>query len=241
MPHEIADMVNDMQILPTITTIIPGKWRDKVAEVKKLKLKEVAVFPTCLDRKERQELFALLKETDIERIHLVHLRSDMSPEELAFLVKVYQTKIFNIHTQREYPLLHDYGKYKKIIYIENVYEPFDEEEVKEFGGVCLDVSHLESDRLLRPDSYQHTVEFLKKYPPQYSHVAAVSKKPFLDENGYQRYGTHILTDLSELDYLKRYPLEFFGRAVAIELENTIEEQLKAKEYIYALIKNKGGR
>ena len=227
-----------MQILPTITTITPGAWREKLAEVKKFKLKEVCLFLTCLDKKQREEFYTLLKDTGVERVPFVHLRSDMSPEEVAFLVRVYQTKIFNTHTKREYAPLYDYGKYKKIIYIENVYELFDEEEVKEFGGVCLDLSHLESDRLLRPDSYQRVIEFLTKYPPQCSHAAAVRKKPFLDENGYQRYGSHTLTDLSELDYLKKYPLEFFGQMVAVELENTIEEQLKVKEYLSALIKNK---
>jgi len=230
-----------MQILPTITTITDSAWLKKVAEVKKLKLKEVCLFLTCLDKGQREKLYALLLETDLKRIPFVHLRSDMSPEELAFLVRVYQTKIFNVHTKKEYTPLHDYGKYKKIICIENVYQPFDEEEIKEFGGVCLDLSHLESDRLLRPDSYQRIIKFLKKYPPECSHVAAVRKKPFLDENGYQRYSTHTLTDLSDLDYLKRYPLEYFGSVAAIELENTIEEQLKAKEYISTLIKNKGGR
>jgi len=227
-----------MQILPTITTITPRAWREKLVEVKKFKLKEVCLFLTCLDKREREELYALLKNTSVEKIPFVHLRSDMSPEELAFLIEDYQTKIFNTHTKREYVPLYDYGKYKKFIYIENVYQPFDEAEVKEFGGVCLDLSHLESDRLLRPDSYRHVIEFLKKYPPVCSHVAAVSKKPILDENGYQRYGTHHLKDLSELDYLERYPLDYFGSMVAVELENTIEEQLKAQEYISVLIKNK---
>jgi len=225
-----------MKILPTITTITPGAWREKLAEVKKIKLKEVCLFLTCLDKTEREEFYTLLKDTGVERVPFVHLRSDMSPEELTFLIRVYQTKIFNTHTKREYAPLYDYGKYKKIIYIENVYEPFDEEEVKEFGGICLDLSHLESDRLLRPESYQRIIEFLKKYPPQCSHVAAVSKQPILDENGYQRYGIHDLTDLSELDYLKRYPLGYFGQAVAIELENTIEEQLKVKKYLDEKIK-----
>lgn len=227
---------NDMQVLPTITTITPGAWRGKLAEVKKFKLKEICLFLTCLDKKQREELYGLLKDTGVEKIPFVHLRSDMSPEELDFLVRVYHTKIFNTHTKREYASPYDYGKLKKIICIENVHQPFDEAEVKEFGGVCLDLSHLESDRLLRPELYQHVIEFLKKYPPKCSHVAAIRKKPFLDENRQQRYGIHTLTDLSELDYLKKYPLGFFGQITAIELENTIEEQLAAKEYIGTLIK-----
>ena len=227
-----------MQIVPTITTITPGLWRKKVAEVKKLKLKEVCLFLTCLDSDQRKELYALLEETDVKKVPLVHIRGDMTIGELEYLMKTYGTKTFNTHTHREYPHIYDYGQYKKIICIENVYEPFDEQELKEFGGICLDVSHLENDRLLRPNSYRNTIGFLKKYPPKCSHVAAISKKPLLDERGYQRCGTHTLTDLSELDYLQRYPLGFFGEVAAIELENNIEEQLKAKEYISTLIKTK---
>lgn len=224
-----------MRVVPTITTITPGAWRGKLAEVKKFKLKEVCLFLTCLDSGQRKEFYPLFKEVGVKTVPFVHIRSDMELWELDYLAKTYKAKIFSTHTKREYPPLYDYGNYKKNIYIENVYEPFDGEEVAGLGGVCLDLSHLESDRLLRPDPYQKIIEFLKKYPPGCSHISAVKKEPFL-EDGYQRYGTHNLTDLSELDYLKRYPLEFFGEVAAIELENTIEEQLKAKEYIGTLTK-----
>jgi len=226
----VAGTANNMQIVPTITTITPALWRGKLAEVKKFKLKEVCLFLTCLDLRQRKEFYSLFKETGVKTVPLAHIRSDMELWELDYLAETYKTKAFNTHTKREYAHLRDYGKYRKNIYIENGYEPFDE--------VCLDISHLESDRLLRPDSYGRIIEFLKRYPPQCSHVSAVKKKPFLDENGHQRHSLHTLADLSEFDYLEKYPLEFFGEITAIELENTIEEQLKAKEYISALIKNK---
>lgn len=230
-----------MKILPSITTITPGAWRKKVAELKKLQLKEVCLFLTCLDKKQREELYGLLKDTGVQRVPFVHIRSDMGPEELDFLVKTYQTELFNTHTKKEYPFLYDYGKYKKSICLENVYEPFDEEEIREFGGVCLDLAHLENDRLLRPGLYEHVLGIVKKYPPRCSHVAAVRTELFLDEKQQKRYAIHFLTDRSELDYLKRYPLEFFGSIVALELENSLEEQLKAREYLSTLIKSKGGK
>ena len=92
-----------MLILPTITTITPEAWRDKVKEVKKLKLEEIALFPTCLNQAERKKLYQLLKETSIKSIPFVHLRNDMPEEELDYLKKNYQTKVFNTHTKREYP------------------------------------------------------------------------------------------------------------------------------------------
>lgn len=229
-------MANNMQILPTITTITPGKWREKIAEVKRLKLKEVAVFPTCLDEKERKELFLLLKETDVKRIPLVHLRSDMSLKEIDYLVRVYKTEAFNIHTKREYPPVKNCGPYQKIIYIENCYKPFDEKEIKEFGGICLDFAHLENDRLFRQEIYRHNIKVAEKYPCGCNHIAAAKEYPFIDKKAsdYDSKHPHFLKNLSELDYLQRYPLNYFSELVALELENTIEEQLKAKEYLTAM-------
>ena len=237
MPWQILvsareDKVASMQILPTITSITPsGAWRDKVKEVKRLKLKDVALFPTCLEPDERKELYQLLKETNVKSIPFVHLRNDMAIEELDYLVQNYQTKIFNTHTQREFPFLYDYAKYKNVIYIENVYEPLDEEEIKEFAGVCLDISHLETDRILNLAQYEHNIKIIDKYGCGCSHLSALKKEPFRDIKNVLRYDSHHLENLSELDYLKRYPLKYFSHLVAVELENTIEEQLKVIKYL----------
>ncbi|MFH1423709.1 MAG: hypothetical protein ABIG29_02035 [Candidatus Nealsonbacteria bacterium] len=225
-----------MQILPTITTITPGQWRQKLKEIKELKLKEVAVFPTCLDEKERKELFSLLEETDIKRIPLVHLRSDMALSELDYLVRVFKTEAFNIHTGREYPPLKDYGSYRKIIYIENTFEPFDEDEIKEFGGICLDFAHLENDRLFRKEVYKHNIKIIEKYPRGCNHISGSKDFVFLNKGSHYRDSAHphFLKSLSELDYLQRYPLNYFSTLIALELENTITEQLKTKEYLTAM-------
>lgn len=232
------DTVNNMLILPTITTITGSAWLAKLAEVKKFKLEEICLFLTCLNREQRKEAFRLLQETNIKRIPFVHLRSDMELEELDFLSKHYKTAVFNIHTQREFPLLSDFGPYRKSVCIENTYEPFDEAELQAFGGICLDLSHLENDRILRPDNYRMNVAVLEKNQPKCSHISAIKKETFVDEEGHTRITNHHFDDLSELDYLAKYPLAYFGAVAALELENTIEEQLRAKEYISTLIGKK---
>lgn len=224
-----------MKLLPNITTITPGKWRERIKEVKKFKLTEIAVFPTCLKEKERKELYELLKETSVKKIPLVHIRNDMQLWELKYFKKTYGTKFFSTHTAREYPPLFDYGKLQKSVCIENNYQSFDEEEIKKFGGICLDLSHLENDRLMRPAIYRADVAVLNKYPPKCGHISAVQDKVFLDSNGQERRATHRLTELSQLDYLKRYPKSYFQGPLAIELENSIEEQLEAVKYLNSLI------
>ncbi len=47
---------------------------------------------------------------------------------------------------------------------------------------------------------------------------------------------HYLDDYSGLNYLKNYPLNYFSKFIAIELENTIKEQLEAIDYINELLK-----
>jgi hypothetical protein len=37
--------------------------------------------------------------------------------------------------------------------------------------------------------------------------------------------------LADFDYLKNYPRKYFPPIIALELENSLKEQLQAKEYI----------
>jgi len=228
---------NNRKILPSITTIDKSLWRNKIEELRKLKFKEVFLFLSSLGKEDRKELYKLLKQTNIERIPFVHLKSDMELWELDYLVENYKTEIFNIHTQREHPLLHDYSKYKDIIYIENTISPLDEREIKDFAGICLDLSHLEGSRVMRKDVYENDIKLIKKYPIGCNHISAIDESSFLSEDANPVYDDHFISDLSELDYLKKYPKEYFSHFIVIELENSIEEQLKVKEYIINLLKD----
>jgi len=230
--------IKPIKILPTITTINKKLWRNKIEEVKNLKLKEVFIFLTGLDEKERKEFYKLLKKTEVKKIPFVHIRSDMKLSELDYLVENYQTEVFNIHTEEQYPLLYDYGKYKNIISIENKTGfRLKEEEIKNYAGICLDFAHLENIKLTNEKAYQHDVKVLEKYPIKCNHISAIKKHPYL-QKGRVNYASHYLEDLSELDYLKKYPANYFSSFMAIELENSIEEQLKVKDYIIDLLKNK---
>lgn len=228
------------KILPTITTINKSRWPKKIEEIRKLKLREVFLFLTPLDIKERRGLYELLNETKVEKIPFVHIRSDMELWELDYLIERYQTEIFNIHSMRQYSLLYNYDKYKHMIYIENsTVFPLQEKEIKDFAGICLDLSHLENTRLIDQNAYQDNINLLEKHPIGCNHISAIKKSPFSKKDSPRlRYDCHYLEDLSELDYVKRYPTNYFSSFMAIELENSIEEQLKAKDYIIDLLKDK---
>lgn len=228
-------MLKKRQFFPAITTTKGADWREMIREIDELGLCEIAIFPTCLGKQERKELYNLLETTNLKSIPLVHLRGDMALEELDYLAEKYRTKLFNIHTPRRNPLVTDFSRYKKQIYIENGHPLFTEKELDSFTGICLDFSHLENDRRLNKEVFQGTIEMFKKYPIGWAHVSAVMETPHVDIDGYFTYHEHRLKNFSELDYLKNYPLNYFPNFIAMELTNPLKEQQKAIDYILKIL------
>ncbi len=222
------------QFLVGITTTKHSDWRAKIKEIDGLNLQSAAVFPTCLNKEQRTELAALLEKTKLKKVPFLHIRGDMDITELDYWIKKYGAKVFNIHSHKEHPILYDYLRYRKIIFIEDAYRFADEKELKNFGGMCLDFSHLENDRFFNQDRFNKYKELARKYKIGCNHISAVSKEPYLGDDGRLYYEKHWLDDFSELDYLKQYPREYFSDFCAIELENSLSEQLKAIDYIMNL-------
>ncbi|MDD4990424.1 MAG: hypothetical protein PHW31_03910 [Candidatus Pacebacteria bacterium] len=232
------------QFLPAITTlsakfVVEGNsWQDKIKEIGELGLKKAAIFPTCLDKNQRQEMYELLEKTGLKEIPFVHLRSDMSPEELEYLIKKFNTQAFNIHTEKQWPLDYDLLKYKPMIFVENAGFPLQTEEIEKFGGICLDFSHMENDRILFPERFKTQKDLLKKHKIGCNHIAAIGATQQLSEDGTcVAFDKHIFNELSEFDYLKNYPFGFFSNYTAIEVENSLSDQLKAIDYICKILNN----
>ena len=74
------------KILLSVTTTTGSDWKKMVADINKLKIKEVALFPTAIVDKERKELYQLLENSTIDSTPFVHLRNDMLPSELKYLI-----------------------------------------------------------------------------------------------------------------------------------------------------------
>lgn len=232
-------MLQKEQFLAAITTTFASDWKKQIQEIDQLSIKRLALFPTCLEKKERAEMYALLEKTGLEEIPFVHLRHDMDSSELDYLMQKFKTKVFNTHTQRQYPFEHDLSKFKKLIFVENAGFLFEAQELEEFAGICLDFSHLEDKRLLKLDQFKETMDFLKKYPIGCNHISAIESEPHFDEyiTDQQFYSRHYFEKLSYFDYLKQYPVEFFSDFVAIEVGNSLTEQLRAIDYIVKLLNN----
>ncbi|MDP1995231.1 MAG: hypothetical protein Q8K40_08310, partial [Ignavibacteria bacterium] len=241
--NNFTQMINKEQFLVSITTIsekfeVPGgtSWQDKIKEIDELGLKKVAVFPTCLNKEQRQKMYELLEKIGLKEIPFVHLRSDMPSEELEYLIKRFNTQIFNIHTERQWPLQPGLSKHKTMIFMENAGFPLQRREIEKFGGICLDFSHLENVRLLHPKSFKEQEELLLWYKIGCNHIAAIGATKQLTEDGTcVAFDKHIFKELSEFDYLKNYPKEFFSNFCAVEVENSLKEQLQAIDYIVKIL------
>lgn len=163
-------------ILLTITTTGGSDWKDKITEIDKLMLEEVALFPTCLNKEERKELYDLLKKTKLKRIPFVHLRSDFDENEINWLRENFKTEVFNTHSERLYPLKYSWDKYKKdFIYLENTHLGFPEDELNDYAGICIDFSHLENDKILFSDRYRQSLRMIKNHKIGCAHLSAIKK------------------------------------------------------------------
>jgi hypothetical protein len=226
-----------MKILISIVTTEDSNWRAKFKEAKQLGVKEIGLFLTCLEKTERRELYRELKKSGIKKVPFVHLRSDMDAKEIDWLMKNYGTKVFNVHSAKHHPLLHDLSQFRKRIYMENNLHPV-HGEVGNWAGVCLDVSHFEDKRLRREMLLLNDVrKTLKKYPVGLWHLNAIMNDKATDgRRNHRGYDQHYFTDLKQLDYCVRYKKYLPKHYIVFELENSLKEQLMAKKYVEKLLK-----
>ncbi|MFH0969617.1 MAG: hypothetical protein V1804_03865 [Patescibacteria group bacterium] len=224
------------KILLGLTTTPGSDWREKIKEIDKFNIKELALFPTFLKNEERKELYNLLEKTGIESIPHVHLRPDDMPvDELNYFVSKFKTAVFNIHSPKEFPVNYDYSKYKNIIYLENTdFVPISDEISSLGNGLCIDFSHWENGIKKNNKKYADFEKLIQKYPIGCCHISGVSKELFPYTYCEPSYDIHTLNDLKELNYIKKY-LKYMPDIISIELENSFEEQLKIKEYLEKII------
>lgn len=224
-----------MAVYPSITTT-KGDWREKIAEAKKLNLTEVCFFPTVLSQAERAEAYQLLERTKIFHIPLVHLKNDMIADEIKYFQTKFKTKFFNIHSENsEHKFSYDLSDYAEFIYIENQRVEFSEAELKKYAGICLDVSHLANQQLGNDKIHDYFVNLLGKYPCGCAHISAIIKKSGIFF-GLRSYSRHVFKNLTEFDYLLDYK-KFLPEVLALEVENSIVEQIEAQKYISNLLKS----
>ena len=221
-------------VVPSITTHgrSGSDWRSKLLEVEHLGLNQIGLFVTGLNPQERQlcfhELVKLRNRFEFS-IPFVHAVASMKEVEFRFLRDCFGTKKFNLHPVKEYPLefkLSD--SIREHILIENASAcvALNDVDVEAFGGICIDISHLEDMRINHPAEYEKTLSLLSKYPVNANHVSAVAKNVVANSGCCLHRSIHIANADEDFEYLKSHPAQVFSNIAALELENSIHEQVQ---------------
>jgi hypothetical protein len=235
----MSDFWDKREMFVTITTISDG-WKKKISDINKLGIEKVALFVTGLhyNKIHKGLFFELIENSCIKEIPFIHIYENTSPSDIEYYKKRYKTSVFNIHSEREFPQKYDLSRYKKEIYLETLFwYPLNEIELKKYAGVCIDMSHMEIAKRKKPEVYRKNTEIISKFKCGCNHISAY-KENAIEIASKIKESSHYFTNLSQFDYLLNYPKNYFSNFLALELENDIEDQLKAKEYIYNLLKNK---
>ncbi len=201
----------------------------KIVELDKFKIEEAALFIQRLKKREREKVYIALKKSDIKSIPLVHLRSDMSRDEIEMLDKTYNVKYFTIH-EDHFDVIGNWTGYLKKMYLEMSTDDYVAKNVKveKIGGFCVDLAHYKKQSVLNNQDYKYVYDRrndLKLFVC--NHLSGYDPKNNMD--------MHLVKSKKDFLYLKELPDFVFGNLIAFEINNSIKKQLSLKPYIESLI------
>ncbi|MFA6437293.1 MAG: hypothetical protein WC242_03955 [Candidatus Paceibacterota bacterium] len=205
-------------------------WQSKINEINALGLDTVALFLEVYEKSERTKIYEALEKSSIKNIPLVHIRSDMTKDELKYLCEKYNYPCLTIH-EKFFNRLPDWSGYHQYLYLEMDYDNSvsKQVDVDKIGGFCIDLSHFK------------TAE--EKWTKEFEYIIANKNKKNLFKcnhlNGYsysKNRDMHIISSFDEFEYLKTLPDFVFGDIVALEVYNSISDQIMYKKYIVNLLK-----
>lgn len=226
--------MKEIKILPSIATTHECDYMGRAEEALDLGIGKVAFFPTTIERAERNKIYKIL-EGKIA-FPQVHLRHDMDAAELDYLISSFKTELFNIHPIYEKEFSCFGPKYTKQIYVEN-YGILSEDFMNildRFDGLCLDTSHFEDEWYGQKRADNRVLaDNIKKIKIGCCHIGPVIWDTSVDAKRKYR-SAHRFSKLSEFDYLSKF-INLLPPIASIEVENSIPEQLQARDYIDKMI------
>lgn len=190
---------------------------------------EAALFLEHLEKDDRNGVYSALEKSDIKNIPLVHLRSDMSHEEVKMLDKNYKAKYFTIH-EDHFNIIHHWRGFYKKLYLEMSTDNFVASNVKieKIGGFCVDLAHYKKQSVLNNKDYKYVYDRRNNLSLFVcNHLSGYDPKKNMD--------MHSIKSKKDFLYLKKLPKFVFGKLIAFEINNSIKKQLALKNYVESLI------
>lgn len=223
--------MNLAKVLIGVTGNKEAHWKEKLREIDSFDITEAALFLECFELGQRKRIYEALLSSDIKKIPLVHIRNDMDKGELVFLAKNFSTKYFTIH-EDSFEVLSGWDGFYKNLFLEMNADNFIPGcvNIDKIGGFCIDLSHFMVAKGRNSAEYDYIVK--RKKMPYFAcnHLNGYSPERNVD--------MHTINDISDFDYLKALPKFLFGKVIALETDNSIAEQLRFREYLAGLLKEK---
>lgn len=207
---------------------------EKIKELNALGVKEAGLFLEFLVREQRKRVYAELLKSGLKKIPLVHIRHDMTKDELKFLKNKFKTRYFTLH---EVNFQHDdifkWRGFYKNLYLEMNFDNFVSKkvEVEKIGGFCIDLAHFKVGLEMLNKDFNYV--YSKRYRSEYfacNHLNGWNPAVNCD--------MHTIGKLEDFDYLKTLPDFLFSRYIALEVFNSIKEQLEFKKYLVRILAKK---
>lgn len=226
-------MKNKFNILVSITGSLQKDWQDKLQEITDFKIQEIALFLEIFEKEQRKKIYQALLTSNVKSIPLVHIRHDMTKDELQFLKDNYKTKYFTCHEEN---FVHDDIKkwqgFYKDIYLEMNFDNFVSKKVmvEKIGGFCIDLAHFKVGLEKLSKDFEYIFERKNKKLFACNHLNGWNPERNID--------MHTINNLLDFDYLKTLPEFIFGKYIALETFNSIKGQLAFKKYLIKLLSEK---
>jgi len=217
------------RILIGITGTKERDWKNKLEEIDRFKINRVSLFLESFKKTQREKIYSALLNSKIKEIPLVHIRNDMEKEELVFLKKNFNSFYFTIH-ESGFKLIEKWKGFYKDLYLEMNMDSYISQlvEVEKIGGFCIDLSHFKVEMVKFSKEFAYIFERRKT-----SHYFDCNHL-----NGYcpkKNDDLHFIKSLKDFDYLKTLPKFIFGDIIALEVYNSISQQLEFKKYLSKLL------
>ncbi len=222
-----------MIITPSVVThdirSIPyQKYIDtRLRELKRLRLKEVSLFLTTGNTKQREYIRKHVAASSVTSIPHIHIRNDMTEKEVGYYYDTYGTQRFTTHYEYRKNFWHWSPTLRKCIGIENNVDLSSLKGIERFGGMVIDVSHY-AEYVRHNTAFKTIVDMaIDRFPVLANHASGVHPKT--DEAIHWAYNKTYYT------YVKQLPKKCFGPVVSLEVSNTLASQIKYISYIKRLL------
>ncbi len=219
------------KLLVSITGRTKTEWQDKLAEINKHQLTEIALFMETFTPRARKDLLPALANSCVKKIPLVHIREDTTREEIRLLKNQFQTKYFTIH-ESHFPILEQWRGHYQSLYLElNTDDQIKKYvHVKKIGGFCIDLAHFKVEVAKQSEEYRYTVDKLAdQVTVGCNHLSGYSANRNTD--------LHDPTSVSDFNYITTLPHAVFSRVVAFEVFKPIGFQLRAYPHVKHLLEH----